>query len=119
MKCLLSILLAMVISSATRSSSNSYDVIKVYERVEVTNGTKASNGYGNLVEIKYLYVPIDLNRGRYDVELKREESNFYHIIGTDYYIETRYCYKYAYKEEALLIIKSSYGYTIGEVIFFD
>lgn len=119
MKRILSLLFTVIISCGTIYASDSYDVIKVYKRIEVEYGTKASNNYGNLIEIKYLYVPIELERGRYDVELNREDSNFYHIIGTDYYIETRFCYKYAIREEALLIIKSSYGYTLGEVIFYD
>ena len=51
----------------------------------------------------------------YEVNLTREGSNVYKIDGKDIIIQTRYCYVYAYSEEA--IFKSS-GYG-GEVIFFD
>ena len=51
----------------------------------------------------------------YEVNLTRKGSNVYKIDGKDIIIQTRYCYVYAYSEEA--IFKSS-GYG-GEVIFFD
>jgi len=51
----------------------------------------------------------------YEVNLTRKGSNVYKIDGKDMIIQTRYCYVYAYSEEA--IFKSS-GYG-GEVIFFD
>ena len=51
----------------------------------------------------------------YEVNLTRKGSNVYKIDGKDIIIQTRYCYVYAYSEDA--IFKSS-GYG-GEVIFFD
>lgn len=51
----------------------------------------------------------------YEVNLTRKGSNVYKIDGKDIIIQTRYCYVYAYSEEA--IFKTS-GYS-GEVIFFD
>ena len=51
----------------------------------------------------------------YEVNLNRKGSNVYKIDGKDIFIQTRYCYVYAYSEEAILKT-SGYG---GEVIFFD
>ncbi|WP_377806834.1 hypothetical protein [Acidovorax facilis] len=51
----------------------------------------------------------------YEVNLTRKGSNVYKIDGKDIFIQTRYCYVYAYSEEAILKT-SGYG---GEVIFFD
>ena len=51
----------------------------------------------------------------YEVNLTRKGSNVYKIDGKDIFIQTRYCYAYAYSEEAILKT-SGYG---GEVIFFD
>ena len=51
----------------------------------------------------------------YEVRLTRKGSNVYKIDGKDIIIQTRYCYVYAYSEEA--IFKAS-GYD-GELIFFD
>ena len=48
----------------------------------------------------------------YEVNLTRKGSNVYKIDGKDIIIQTRYCYVYAYSEEAIFKT-SSYG---GEVI---
>jgi hypothetical protein len=50
----------------------------------------------------------------YKVNLTREGSNVYKIDGKDIIIQTRYCYVYAYSEEAIFKA-SGYG---GELIFF-
>lgn len=51
----------------------------------------------------------------YEVNLSRKGSNVYKIDGKDIIIQTRYCYVYAYSEEAIFKT-SGYG---GEVIFFN
>ncbi len=51
----------------------------------------------------------------YEVNLTRKGSNVYKIDGKDIIVQTRYCYVYAYSEEAIFKT-SGYG---GEVIFFD
>jgi len=51
----------------------------------------------------------------YEINLTRKGSNVYKIDGQDIIIQTRYCYVYAYSEEAIFKT-SGYG---GEVIFFD
>ena len=51
----------------------------------------------------------------YEINLTRKGSNVYKIDGQDIIIQTRYCYVYAYSEEAIFKT-SGYG---GEVIFFE
>lgn len=51
----------------------------------------------------------------YEVSLTRKGSNVYKNDGKDIIIQTRYCYVYAYSEEAIFKA-SGYG---GELIFFD
>ena len=51
----------------------------------------------------------------YEVSLTRKGSNVYKIDGKDIILQTRYCYVYAYSEEAIFKA-SGYG---GELIFFD
>jgi len=51
----------------------------------------------------------------YEVSLTRKGSNVYKIDGKDIIIQTRYCYVYAYSEDAIFKA-SGYG---GELIFFD
>ena len=51
----------------------------------------------------------------YEVSLTRKGSNIYRVSGKDIIVQTRYCYVYAYSEDAILK-SSGYG---GEVIFLD
>lgn len=104
-------------NSNSSSSSSCYDIAQIYEKIDVPRGTKAKDGYGNMGSIEAIYTPTSLDLGTYSVHVTRIGSNFYQIDRTDYYIETKYCYEYAYYEEVILKITSSYGYTKGEVIF--
>ena len=92
---------------------------QVYEAVELKSGSKSIDSYGNVEDAKIVLVPTKLDEGKYSVELTKVDSNFYKIYGTDLYIETRYCYEYVTRDDAVLIIESNYGYTKGEVIFID
>ena len=51
----------------------------------------------------------------YEVNLTRKGGNVYKVDGKDMIIQTRFCYVYAYSEEAIFKT-SGYG---GEIIFFD
>ena len=104
---------------AISSSGDSYDVAQIYEAVELDSGSKVIDSYGTVKEAKTVLVPTKLKEGKYSVELTKVDSNFYKIYGTDLYIETRYCYEYAIRDEAVLVVESNYGYTRGEVIFLD
>lgn len=115
------LLLIPAFTSAAVSSdrdSDKYDIVRFYELVDVDTGAKAMDTYGSLHEIKALYLPTKIDEGRYTVKVTREDSNFYRICDTDLFIETRYCYEYATREEVLLNVMSNYGYTRGEIIFF-
>lgn len=106
-------------SSTHKISADSYDIIGVYEKVQLKDGTKVLESYGGLKSVKEVYVPTKIDTGRYEVELTRVESNFYQICGTSVYIETKYCHEYATRDDAILNIRSNYGYTRGEVIFLE
>ena len=69
--------------------------------------------FGTLALISLHAVPVAAEN--YEVSLTRKGSNVYQVRGKDIIIQTRYCYVYAYSEEAILKA-SGYG---GEVIFFD
>ena len=102
----------------SNSSSDSYDIAGIFEKVEVPDGSKVLISFGGLKETDAIFVPSKLETGKYTVEVTRVEGNFYQICDTDLYIETRYCYEYATREEVVLNITSNYGYTKGEIIFF-
>mgnify|MGYP003299732725 FL=1 len=99
--------------------SESYTIYKIYEKIELDNGAKVIDSWGNIEEAKAVLVPTEIDCGRYSVEITRISSNFYQICGTSLYIETKYCYEYATREEVLLNITSTYGYNLGDVIFFE
>lgn len=99
--------------------TESYTIYKIYEKIELDRGSKVIDGWGNVEDAKAVLVPTEIDRGRYSVEITRISSNLYQICGTSLYIETKYCYEYATREEVLLNITSTYGYDLGEVIFFD
>lgn len=101
------------------ASSSTYDIAEIYEKVELKDGSKAMDSYGNVKDAKAVFVPTKIDTGRYEVELTRVDANFYQICGTSLYIETKYCHEYAMRDDAILSITSNYGYTRGEVIFFD
>ena len=116
------LIISVVISGSSNSSlskANSYDVAGIYERVELKSGSKVLDSYGNIKDAKAIYVPTKIETGKYEVELTKIDSNFYQIYGTNLYIETKYCYEYATRDEAILNITSNYGYTRGEVIFLE
>lgn len=58
-----------------------------------------------------------MKEGIFKIEVTRKESNLYKVEGTDYYIETRYCYEYTTHDEVILKVESNYGYGKGTIIF--
>jgi hypothetical protein len=56
-----------------------------------------------------------VNAETYEVNLTRKARNLYKVDGKEIILQTRYCYVYAYSEEAILKT-SGYG---GEVVFFE
>lgn len=99
--------------------TETYTIYKIYEKIELDNGSKVIDSWGNVEDAKAVLVPTEIDRGRYSIEITRISSNLYQICGTSLYIETKYCYEYATREEVLLNITSTFRYDLGEVIFFD
>ena len=104
-------------SSLSESKANSYNIAGIYEKQELKSGAKIIDSYNNVKEAKYVLIPTKIVTRKYSVEITRIDSNFYQICGTSIVIETKYCYEYATRDDAVLNITSSYGYTRGEVIF--
>ena len=117
----LALCLPLFISAIPKDSqeTETYTICKIYEKIELDRGSKVIDSWGNVEDAQAVLVPTEIDRGRYDVEITRISSNLYQICGTSLYIETQYCYEYATREEVLLNITSTYGYNLGEVIFFE
>lgn len=99
------------------SESKKYDIEEIYEGIDADFGTKVITTFGSLEDAETILVPSKLDVGTYKVNVTRKATNLYQIAGTQIYIETRYCYEYAYSEEVILDITGNYGYTKGELIF--
>ena len=111
----LSLCFPLFVSAKPKDSQDTetYTIYKIYEKIELNNGSKVIDSWGNIEDAEAVFVPTEIDRGRYSVEITRINSNFYQISGTSLYIETKYCYEYATREEVLLNITSTYGYNIG------
>ena len=93
------------------------DVSEFYEVVEPGSGVKVLTWLGELESVELLLVPTSIKVGNYKVNISRKGSNLYKLEGTDYYLETRYCYEYATLSSARFEVTSNYGYTKGKIYF--
>jgi len=121
MKRLLFICLTLLITSVASYADNAYDVEYIFERQELPKGSKCLDRYENVKEVKYVLVPIELEKGTYEAEIKQIDSNLYELkFGYDdvIYIETNYCHKYtSYGDKAILIVNDRYSYKKAKVVF--
>lgn len=102
---------------SVKTSGNECEIAEFYKSIDPDSDTKVLTKSGDLEEVELLFIPTKMEEGVFKVDLTRKESNLYKIEGTNYYIETRYCYEYATSEEAILKVESNYGYTKGKIIF--
>lgn len=120
--------------SVTRKDSNLYKVdgksiiIKTkycYEYVYSSEAILRTSGRsGKLIfleedatcDVEAVFGKVTLADGQYSVTVSREEDDWYHVSGTDVYIQTSLCLNLALSEDALL--KISIGGT-GKLYFLD
>ena len=121
MKRLIIIFLTLLITGVASYAEDTYEVEYILERQEMPKGSKCLDRYDNVKEVKYVLVPIKLEKGTYEATIKRIDSNLYELkFGYDdvIYIETRYCYKYtSYGDKAILIVNDRYSYKKPKVVF--
>lgn len=109
----------LVLTSFTENTnlSDECDVNEFYKAVEPDRNVKVLTTSGDIEEAELILVPTKMEEGTFKIEVTRKGSNIYKVEGTDYYVETRYCYEYATYEEAILKVESNYGYNKGTIIF--
>lgn len=121
MKRFLIIFLAVLITGVAAYAEDTYEVENILERQELPKGSKCLDRYDNVKEVKYVLIPIELEKGTYEATIKRIDSNLYELkFGYDdvIYIETKYCYKYtSYGDKAILIVNDRYSYKKPKVVF--
>jgi hypothetical protein len=64
------------------------------------------------------YVPLEMEKGRYAVEVASSGFNFYRIVGTNYFFKTRTCYDISHTTKAYLYVEEKVGSTAGKVRFY-
>ncbi len=104
-------------SSNVEISGDKCDIANFYEAIEPDMGVKVLTTFGDLEEAELILIPTKIEKGTYEIEITRKGSNVYKLEGTKYYIETRYCFKYAIYDDAILKVESNYGYQKGTVYF--
>ncbi|MBK9044034.1 MAG: hypothetical protein IPN97_12810 [Saprospiraceae bacterium] len=93
----------------------SFEVAKLYEGIILDRGVKIINSYDNVENAKLLLTPTQLQTCSYNVKVTRKAKDIYLIEGTKYYIETRFCFDYAFSKDVVLVIENNYGYNIGKL----
>lgn len=96
--------------------TDEYDIKAFYSVVETESGTKAITTYGEINEITHILVPIELKEGKYAISVTKKAKDLYKVDGQDIYIETRFCFEYAIREDVIIIVESTV-YTKGKIIF--
>jgi hypothetical protein len=99
--------------------STECDVATVYSSLDTPLGTAALTDLGDIQEVELILVPASLDPGAYSISVTRKGSNIYRVDGKDLFVTTRYCYEYAYSEDAILKYEGHSGFTRGELIFPD
>jgi hypothetical protein len=113
------LLLIILFNPIFRSSdiSDECEVKEFYRAVDADDDVMVLTSSGDLEEAEVILVPTRMEEGTFKIDITRKGSNLYKIDGTDYYLETRYCYEYATRDEAILKVESNYGYNKGVIIF--
>ncbi|MEL8497664.1 hypothetical protein J4W09_19885, partial [Escherichia coli] len=67
-------------------------------------------------DVDNVFSMVNIDSGKYEVEVSKKEDNWYEVYGTDNMIKTSMCLSLALNEKAIL---SMDGYSAGELIFDD
>ena len=117
LKLLVSISCLLLLSAPSKPTADECEIEAFYKGTTPTSGSKALTSSDELEDIELILTPIEIDAGKYVVNITRKGSNLYKIDGKNIYLETRYSYEYSYGDEVVLKIESNYGYTKGKIIF--
>lgn len=102
--------------SPTHPSRSEYDIVAIYSATDLPARSKVATEDG-VKSAEYVLTPTRIEEGKYVVKVTRKGKDIYQVDGKRLFIETRYCYEYASRDEVILSVESSYGYTIGKIKF--
>lgn len=111
------IVLLNVSLNASNSIRNSCDIDAVLEAQSLPLNSMALTSLGDYEEATEVLIPTSISDGTYSEYVTRKSSNVYKVDGKNVFVKTKYCYEYAYGQNAIIEITNYQGYTFGEVTF--
>lgn len=104
---------------AIADDGRSYAIEQFYLKEKLTRGSKVLLSMDRLEDnAEAILIPTEPVVGEYYVEVRKIDFNFYWIVGSDIYVETKFCYELAYPQtKAVLVVDSQYGIEKGKLIF--
>ena len=117
------LLLALISFTGAQNSlmAEEFHVEKIYQKKLLPSNSKVVDSSGIIRDAEYILVPVTLDNGSYSIQVIREQSDLFNITGTDLYISISRAWgmSYHFKQDAILVIKSTYGYNVGTLITVD
>lgn len=106
-----------ILTSFDNKLTTECDIASFYSGYEPDRGSKVLTDRDELEEASLILTPTSVKTGTYVVNITRKGENLYKVDDKNIYIETKYCYEYATHQEVVLKVTSSFGYSLGKIIF--
>ncbi|AYL93774.1 hypothetical protein [Mucilaginibacter celer] len=121
-KILILLLLVATLPFLTSLKFSDYEITAYFKAIETPRDAFSLNTDDELSETKLLLVKQQLPEGKYVVKVTKVAKDLYRIDGKkidgkEIYIQTKYCYEYAYGKEVILKVDGNYGFSKGRLIF--
>ena len=97
------------------AAPSSYNVMAVYQRLDVTNAVGYTHS-GDFIDLQMVLQKVRQNTGTYSVRLRRIDTGLYEVVGTGLYVQLQFCHEYG-TQDAVLTISRNYGYSLGKAEF--
>lgn len=111
------ICLIALFSFNEQKKSSECEIEAFYKGSSPSNGSLVLTSKGEVEGVEMILTPIELEIGKYVVNVTKKSSNLYKIDNKNVYIRTKYCFEYAYSKEVILRVESTYGFTKGKILF--
>jgi len=111
----------LILSLSSFNTSNVFsgdecEIVDIYEGITPETDAKALTSDG-LKKLTMILKPAKIKSGKYSYQVKRIERDLYKVVDKELYIETKYCNKYAYRDEATLVFESNFSRPRGKIFF--
>ncbi len=114
------LIVALMATALYVRGEDTFEVARFYDKRELPRDSKVIDSYDNVKDARAVLLPTEIDEGTYDVKVTRIDSNFYKVevgYNDEFYVETKYCYRSAYRSKAVLIVNGRYDYKKGKLVF--